>query len=122
MLSLALSGSALTRFGQTHWQSAREMKANGFFGAPGTGFILGKLGTPGSRANYICSKVFPHALIVAPKFDRERFPSRRYHRGGVQRKDRTAAPPACYKSSAGLSQGHRELLLRPVHGPPALGT
>ena len=42
------------------------MKANGFFGAPGTGFILGKLGTPGSRANYICSKVFPHALIVAP--------------------------------------------------------
>lgn len=64
MLSLALSGSALTRFGQTHWQSAREMKANGFFGAPGTGFILGKLGTPGSRANYICSKVFPHALIV----------------------------------------------------------
>ncbi len=66
MLSLALSGSALTRFGQTHWQTAREMKANGFFGAPGTGFILGKLGPPGSRANYICSKVFPHALIVAP--------------------------------------------------------
>ena len=66
MLSLALSGSALTRFGQTHWQSAREMKANGFFGNPGTGFILGKLGTPGSRAKYICSKVFPHALIVAP--------------------------------------------------------
>lgn len=66
MLSLALSGSALTRFGQTHWQSAREMKANGFFGAPGTGFILGKLGPPGSRAHYICSKVFPHALIVAP--------------------------------------------------------
>ena len=32
MLSLALSGSALTRFGQTHWQTAREMKANGFFG------------------------------------------------------------------------------------------
>lgn len=66
MLSLALSGSALTRFGQTHWQSAREMKANEFFGVPGTGFILGKLGPPGSRANYICSKVFPHALIVAP--------------------------------------------------------
>jgi len=66
MLSLALSGSALTRFGQTHWQTAREMKANGFFGAPGTGFILGKLGTPSSRANYICSQVFPHALIVAP--------------------------------------------------------
>ena len=66
MLSLALPGSALTRFGQTHWQTAREMKAGGFFGAPGTGFILGKLGPPGSRANYICSQVFPHALIVAP--------------------------------------------------------
>lgn len=37
MLSLALSGSALTRFGQTHWQSAREMKANGFFGRQGPG-------------------------------------------------------------------------------------
>ncbi|MBB5723546.1 type IV secretion system protein VirD4 [Loktanella ponticola] len=66
MLSLALSGSALTRFGQTHWQKRGEMKANGFFGKPGTGFILGKLGSPKSRARYITSKVFPHALIVAP--------------------------------------------------------
>ena len=66
MMSLALSGSALTRFGQTHWQKRGEMKANGFFGKPGTGFILGKLGSPKSRARYITSKVFPHALIVAP--------------------------------------------------------
>lgn len=44
MLSLALSGSALTRFGKTHWQSAREMKANGFFGgAPGTGSFSANL-------------------------------------------------------------------------------
>ena len=66
MMSLALSGSALTRFGQTHWQKRGEMKANGFFGKPGTGFVLGKLGGPRSRARYITSKVFPHALIVAP--------------------------------------------------------
>ena len=66
MLSLALSGSALTRFGQTHWQKRGEMNANGFFGKPGTGLILGKLGSPKSRARYITSKVFPHALIVAP--------------------------------------------------------
>ncbi|WP_375266933.1 type IV secretory system conjugative DNA transfer family protein [Planktotalea sp.] len=66
MMSLALSGSALTRFGQTHWQKRGEMKANGFFGKLGTGFILGKLGSPKSRARYITSKVFPHALIVAP--------------------------------------------------------
>ena len=66
MMSLAMSGSALTRFGQTHWQGAREMKANGFFGKPGTGFILGKMGSPKSRGKYISSKVFPHALIVAP--------------------------------------------------------
>ena len=66
MMSLALSGSALTRFGQTHWQKRGEMKTNGFFGKPGTGFILGKLGSPKSRARYITSKVFPHALIVAP--------------------------------------------------------
>jgi dienelactone hydrolase len=32
------------------------------------------------------------ALIVAPKFDETRFPSRRYHRGGILREDGTAAP------------------------------
>lgn len=66
LMSLAMSGSALTRFGFTHWQTRREMKRNGFFGKPGTGFVIGKLGKPSSRAPFLCSKTFPHALIVAP--------------------------------------------------------
>ena len=66
LTSLAVSGAALTRFGQTHWQTRREMKQNGFFGAPGTGFVIGKLGPPASRAPYLCSRTYPHALIVAP--------------------------------------------------------
>ncbi|MCV3273242.1 MULTISPECIES: type IV secretory system conjugative DNA transfer family protein [unclassified Roseobacter] len=66
LMSLAMSGSALTRFGTTHWQTRREMKQNGFFGDPGTGFVIGKLGKPASRAPFLCSKTFPHALIVAP--------------------------------------------------------
>lgn len=66
LMSLALSGSALTRFGVTHWQTRREMKRNGFFGTPGTGFVIGKLGKPKSRGKFLCSKTFPHALIVAP--------------------------------------------------------
>jgi len=33
------------------------------------------------------------ALVVAPKFDSERFPSRLYQRGGIQREDKSAAPP-----------------------------
>jgi pimeloyl-ACP methyl ester carboxylesterase len=33
------------------------------------------------------------ALIVAPKFDSERFPSRAYQRGGILREDGSAAPP-----------------------------
>lgn len=33
------------------------------------------------------------ALIVAPKFDAERFPSRAYQRGGILREDGSAAPP-----------------------------
>ena len=49
LMSLAMSGSALTRFGYTHWQTRREMRRNGFFGAPGTGFVIGKLGKPTSR-------------------------------------------------------------------------
>ena len=34
------------------------------------------------------------ALVVAPKFDAERFPSRAYQFGGVLREDGSAAPPA----------------------------
>ena len=66
LMSLAMSGSALTRFGYTHWQTRREMKRNGFFGRPGTGFVIGKLGKPTSRTPFLCSTTFPHALIVAP--------------------------------------------------------
>ena len=66
LMSLAMSGSLLTRFGDTHWQTRREMKRNGFFGMPGTGFVIGKLGKPGSRAPFLCSRTLPHALIVAP--------------------------------------------------------
>lgn len=33
------------------------------------------------------------ALILAPKFDEQRFPSRAYQRGGIQRADGSAAPP-----------------------------
>lgn len=34
------------------------------------------------------------ALVVAPKFDSERFPSRAYQRGGILREDGSAAPAA----------------------------
>jgi poly(3-hydroxybutyrate) depolymerase len=34
------------------------------------------------------------ALVVAPRFDAERFPSRAYQRGGLLRADGSAAPPA----------------------------
>ena len=66
LLSAVLMNDALTRFGETHWQTLSEMKRSGFFGKPGHGFILGKMGTPKSGKPLIMSKVFPHALIVAP--------------------------------------------------------
>ncbi len=66
LLSAVLMNDALTKFGETHWQTLSEMKRSGFFGKPGHGFILGKMGTPKSRKPLIMSKVFPHALIVAP--------------------------------------------------------
>lgn len=66
LLSAVLSGSALTRFGKTHWQKPAEMKRNGFFAKPGVGFILGKMGKPKSNGRLVSSSVFPHALIVAP--------------------------------------------------------
>lgn len=34
-----------------------------------------------------------HMLVVAPRFDAERFPSRAYQRGGILREDGTAAEP-----------------------------
>lgn len=66
LLSAVLMNDALTRFGETHWQTLSEMRRSGFFGKPGHGFILGKMGTPKSGKPLIMSKVFPHALIVAP--------------------------------------------------------
>lgn len=66
LMSIAVSGSALTKFGLTHWQKMGEMSKNGFFGKPGTGFILGKLTKPKRRGKYLVAKKFPHALIVAP--------------------------------------------------------
>jgi type IV secretion system protein VirD4 len=66
LLSAVLSGNALTKFGKTQWQKPAHMRKNGFFSKPGSGFILGKLGKPRSKKALISSKIFPHALIVAP--------------------------------------------------------
>lgn len=66
LMSIAVSGSALTKFGLTHWQKTGEMAKNQFFGKPGTGFILGKLTKPKRKGRYLVGKKFPHALIVAP--------------------------------------------------------
>lgn len=66
LMSIAVSGSALTKFGMTHWQKTGELSKNGFYGKPGTGFILGKMSKPKRKGKYLVSKTFPHALIVAP--------------------------------------------------------
>lgn len=56
------------------------------------------------------------ALLVAPKFDKERFPSRAYQRGGILREDGTAAPPAewTYALVPQLAARMRELAARPA--------
>ena len=66
LMSIAVSGSALTKFGLTHWQKSGELSKNGFYGKPGTGFILGKMSKPKRKGKYLVAKTFPHALIVAP--------------------------------------------------------
>ncbi|MGZ2259948.1 type IV secretory system conjugative DNA transfer family protein [Roseobacter sp. A03A-229] len=66
LVSVVLSGTALTKFGKTHWQRAGELKRNGFFTAPGSGFILGKMTSPRRRGRYLSSSVYPHVLCVAP--------------------------------------------------------
>ncbi|MGB7243526.1 MAG: type IV secretory system conjugative DNA transfer family protein [Sulfitobacter sp.] len=66
LMSIAVSGSALTKFGLTHWQKTGEISKNLFFGKPGTGFILGKITKPKRKGKYLVAKKFPHALIVAP--------------------------------------------------------
>lgn len=66
LLSAVLSGVALTKFGRTHFQTRSELKKNGFHGKLGTGYVLGKTGSPRSRAKFLASVVFPHCLVVAP--------------------------------------------------------
>ncbi len=66
LLTATMLGDALTRFGNTHWQSRAEMKRNSFFAGPGAGFLLGKMGPPKSKKTFIVSRTFPHALVVAP--------------------------------------------------------
>ncbi|WP_136652199.1 type IV secretory system conjugative DNA transfer family protein [Paracoccus aeridis] len=66
LLASLVIHEGLTRFGQTHWQTRRELKRNGFFAKPGRGFVLAKDGKPGSRRDFICSARFPHCLVIAP--------------------------------------------------------
>lgn len=70
LIGLAVGGKliteTLTRFGQTRWQSRKEMKKKQFFSNPGLGFMLGKMGSPKSNKDFIVSAKFPHCLLVAP--------------------------------------------------------
>ncbi len=70
LLSAVVSGTALTKFGKTHWQRAGELKRNGFFTAPGSGFILGKMTSPRRRGRYLSSSVYPHVLLPHSNTDR----------------------------------------------------
>ncbi|MGR3433638.1 MAG: type IV secretory system conjugative DNA transfer family protein, partial [Shimia sp.] len=66
LASAALSGQALTRFGRTHFQRIGELARNGFLAKPGTGFLLAKTSRPRWPGRFLSSRVFPHALVVAP--------------------------------------------------------
>ncbi len=61
-----LRGEALTRFGQTQWQTSADLKVNGFFGAGGRSFFLAKTTTPRKSGKFLASDKFPHCLVVAP--------------------------------------------------------
>lgn len=56
------------------------------------------------------------AMIAAPKFDQERFPSRRYQRGGILRADGSAAPPEewTYALIPALADALRRCVGRPA--------
>lgn len=56
-----------------------------------------------------------NALIIAPKFDTERFPSRRYQRGGILKEDGSAAPTEdwTYAFIPDLAKAIREKETRP---------
>ncbi|MEO1603065.1 MAG: type IV secretory system conjugative DNA transfer family protein, partial [Pseudomonadota bacterium] len=53
-------------YGSAHWQTKRELKANGMLQAPGTGFVCGKLGKPNTQAPFISASDVPHVMMVAP--------------------------------------------------------
>ena len=53
-------------YGDAHWQSRREIATSGFLDHGGVGFVLGKLGRPGSMAPFLRGRAHPHCLMVAP--------------------------------------------------------
>lgn len=56
----------LTTYGDAHWQSRAEMKANGLLGGLGRGFVCAKLGEPASGAPYVVAEDRPHVMMIAP--------------------------------------------------------
>ena len=56
----------LTTYGDAHWQSRGEMRANGLLGRPGRGFVCAKLGEPASHAPYVVAEDRPHVMMIAP--------------------------------------------------------
>ena len=56
----------LTTYGDAHWQSRQELKANGMIGEPGAGFVCAKLGPPMGGAPYIVARDRPHVMMIAP--------------------------------------------------------
>ena len=66
LLSAFLMNDVLTKFGETDFQSNRDLKKNGFLEKPGRGFVLGKLGDHNSKAALLSSTAFPHAMVIAP--------------------------------------------------------
>lgn len=53
-------------YGSAHWQIKAELKKNDMLRPVGTGFVLGKLGTPKSLGAFISSRDIPHVMMVAP--------------------------------------------------------
>lgn len=66
LLASRIVQEQLTRFGTTHWMTARELKRKNFFGDSRTGFVLAKTTGPKKKGRYIVSGKFPHCLLVAP--------------------------------------------------------
>ncbi|WP_116600208.1 type IV secretory system conjugative DNA transfer family protein [Primorskyibacter marinus] len=65
-LALAVVSESLSTFGVTHWQSKAELRKNKMMETPGSGFLLAKTAGKTSNAPFICSKQYPHCMIVAP--------------------------------------------------------